>query len=272
MADTLRPGRHRTTLQDHTFPTLSPALSERQAAQLAPRTAPDATRPPPTPFTSTRLFPLSQQILTIANNRKGTSSMTAMIAAIDILYLAVALLTLLTLVLYRQFALLYLGSRHSRELTGPPVGHTAPSGFHLVNPLTPGSTMELHWATAATGLNLLILGGSACRTCAHLLSHVPAVISNVPYPVDQVPFIDQPSPASLPDLATQLSPEGWQYWRSVDGALHHAFDVTASPFVYLIDHLGVVKAKGLASSPKALEGFASVSRSLPAPLPLSITP
>lgn len=179
--------------------------------------------------------------------------MNVTIAAIVILYLVVALLTLLTLILYRQFALLYLGSRHSRELAGPPVGHSAPSGFHLINPLNPDSTMELQWAT--TGLNLLILGGPACRTCAHLLAHVPAVISNIPYPVDQVMYIDQPSPASLPDLATQLSPQGWQYWRSIDRAVHNAFDVTASPFVYLIDHLGVVRAKGLASSPKALEAL-----------------
>ena len=45
-----------------------------------------------------------------------------------------------------------------------------------------------------------------------------------------------------------------QHWRSPDGAVHDAFDVEVSPFAYVTDRDGIVRAKGIVSEPPDIIG------------------
>ncbi|MGH3304512.1 MAG: hypothetical protein ACRDOK_23085 [Streptosporangiaceae bacterium] len=102
--------------------------------------------------------------------------MAVLIASIVLLYLVVGLLTILVVVLYRQFGLVYVGSRRSYELTGPPVGRPAPSGLTVTRPDNASLTLAIDWhATAPGDVTILILGGDACPLCDRLLDELDIV-------------------------------------------------------------------------------------------------
>jgi hypothetical protein len=176
-----------------------------------------------------------------------------LIAAVVVLYLVVGVLAVLVILLYRQFGLVYLGSRQSQELAGPSVGERAPSGMTVSDPHAPGSTSRLEWLSPDPDrVTVLVLGGPACRICYHLLKHVDALVAENSDLIARFVFVDRRPPTSLPDPVSNLGGIGWEYWRSEDGAVHDAFDVTVSPFVYVMDSRGLVRAKGIASTPDSI--------------------
>lgn len=179
--------------------------------------------------------------------------MTILVASVVLLYVLFCSLALLVVILYRQFGLVYLGSRRAEEIRGPAVGATAPEGLRVHRPGDAGSTLALDWHDVRPGGGtLVLLGGEACLVCAHLLRHLDAAMDQVRDAV-RVVFIDRgpARPGDGEDVPPSRSGR-WQHWRSEDGSVHDAFDIDVSPFGIVVDDGGVVRAKGITSTPEAV--------------------
>jgi len=177
--------------------------------------------------------------------------MVALIASVVFLYLLVCLLAILVIVLYRQFGLIYVGSRGGHELTGKAVGARAPEGLRAVSPFDSAADLDLDWGAVPTdSATFLLLGGEACPVCEQVLGHLdegmPPDLNDV-----RILFVDK-DPGTWPSAVTAPANGRWQHWRSIDGSVHDAFDVEVSPFAFVIDHEGIIRGKGIASSPQAV--------------------
>jgi hypothetical protein len=178
--------------------------------------------------------------------------MPILIASVVLLYLLVCVLAILVIVLYRQFGEVYVGSRRSLEMAGPPVGARAPEGLRVISPDTDELSLALDWGAVHTdGATLLLLGGEVCPLCEHLLRHLdddlPPGFGDV-----RVLFVDK-DPGSVPSAVPSSLTGRWQHWRSAEGSVHTAFDVEVSPFAIVIDHEGIIRAKGIVSTPREIE-------------------
>jgi hypothetical protein len=176
--------------------------------------------------------------------------MAALVASVILLYLLFCVLTALVILLYRQFGLVFLGSRRSYELPGPAVGELAPAGLQVASPGNPALTLALDWRDVPPGgATLLLLGGEVCPVCAHLLRHLNEGPPLAPEPAKvRVLFVDKES-RGMPTVELPVPVnERWQHWRSTDGSVHRAFDVEVSPFGIVIDGEGRIRSKGIVSS------------------------
>ena len=64
-------------------------------------------------------------------------------------------------------------------------------------------------------------------------------------------FVDEGT-GDLPSSSPAPGAGRWQHWRSPDGSVQSAFDVQVNPFAILIDHEGIIRAKGIVSAPQAI--------------------
>jgi hypothetical protein len=177
--------------------------------------------------------------------------MAALIASVVFLYLLVCLLAILVIVLYRQFGLVYVGARRGHELTGRAVGAPAPEGLRVVSPFDGAAELALDWsAVPADSATFLLLGGEACPVCEQVLGHLdegmPPDLKDI-----RVLFVDR-DPGAWQSTVPAPANGCWQHWRSIDGSVHDAFDVEVSPVAFVIDHEGVIRGKGITSSPQAV--------------------
>jgi hypothetical protein len=179
--------------------------------------------------------------------------MAVLIAAVVLLYLLVCVLTVLVIVLYRQFGQVYVGSRRAFEMAGPEVGKPAPTGLRVAGVENDEEHLLLDWqATPAGAGTLLLLGGEFCQACGHLLQHLDESPPSALPDGMRILFVDKP-PGLLPTTHLPSPSSGrWQHWRSTDDSVHEAFDVEASPFAIIVDGTGIIRAKGITSSPAAL--------------------
>jgi methylamine dehydrogenase accessory protein MauD len=176
--------------------------------------------------------------------------MTALVVSVVVLWVLVLLLSIIVILLYRQFGLLYIGSGRRIRMTGLAVGKHAPNGLNLT---VEGQDRELSWATAEAGRGtVLIFGGPLCPLCETLVQELDEAVRALGHLVDFI-FVDRHSahdedhePRALPE--TRL----WQYAVSENGAAHDAFDVVASPYAFLIDANGIVVAKDIVNSADGL--------------------
>lgn len=180
--------------------------------------------------------------------------MPVLIASVVLLYVLFCALAVLVIILYRQFGLVYMGSRRSNELTGPAVGERAPVGLRVISPDSDAS-LSLDWSALEPGAaaTLLLLGGESCPVCEHLLHHLNDDLVLDPQAV-RVLLVDK-NPRGLPGSIPAPRGGRWQHWRSNDGAVHDAFDTEVSPFAFVIDRDGIVRAKGIVSEPPDILGL-----------------
>lgn len=185
--------------------------------------------------------------------------MAALIASVVLLYVLVCALVILVILLYREFGLVYVGSRRTHEMSGPPVGARAPEGLRAVSPEGDGPGLTLDWgAVHPGGVTLLLLGGEACPLCEHLLHHLDEALEPGLEDV-RVLFIDK-DPGDMPSFVPSSPTGRWQHWRSADGSAHAAFDVEVSPFALVIDHEGIIRAKGIVTTPRAVKSLLREAR------------
>lgn len=172
--------------------------------------------------------------------------MTLLTTAVILLWMVVLGLTLLVLILYRQFGLLYLGSGGRVRLTGLTIGRKAPAGQAV---LLDGEPLLLDWTSPGPGrASLLIFGGPRCPICEQLLPQLDEAVSLWGSLVD-VLFLDRHSTASS-DSATRELPydRRWHYALSEDSSVYRDFDVEVSPYAFLVDDTGRVLNKRIVNS------------------------
>lgn len=177
--------------------------------------------------------------------------MAVLVASVVLLYVLFLALAVLVIVLYRQFGLVYVGSRRTHEMRGPRIGAPAPTGLRVVKPENSGLSLELNWLEVPPGgATLLLLGGENCPMCHHLLEHLDEASTLIPERI-RILFVDKSANDGGFDVPSSVTGR-WQHWRSSDDSVHGAFDVDVSPFAFVIDDEGVVLAKGIVSTIQAL--------------------
>jgi hypothetical protein len=158
-----------------------------------------------------------------------------------ILWTFVVLLTLMVLLLYRQFGLSWMRGQRRLELAGLDVGATAP-------PLSleaPGSTAELvlAWDRTSDGARqgqLVLFGLPTCPICKHLWADEIAALPLAWQTIEFV-WVDAEPPNGP-------APLGWQVGISADESAHAAMEVPGVPYAYVIGSGGRIVAKGLVNT------------------------
>ncbi|HMA36924.1 MAG TPA: redoxin domain-containing protein [Chloroflexia bacterium] len=153
----------------------------------------------------------------------------------------------LILLLYRQLGILYLGTAAGVSRDGLPVGSTAPE-FAL-----PDAEGHVQSLSSYRGRNVLLLFGSPqCDPCRRLLPGLQEFAAGNGREF-AVLWLNQAAPevtrhfqaetgATLPMLSYQ-------------GGVNDAYRVRVTPFLFMIDPAGVIKAKGLVNTKSQLDWY-----------------
>jgi len=164
-------------------------------------------------------------------------------AAVAALWLLFVFLTVLIVLLYRQFGLLYMGSRARVEQTGLEPGKRIPLGAPIkIN----GEASTLGAVVAAAEKTFLVFGGPGCELCARLIPQLEEF--GAEQPGIGLVYVDR---GLDPVLASEAS--SWRYAVSDEGRLHDSMDVVASPFGFVVDAAGVVLSKGIVNNARHLD-------------------
>jgi hypothetical protein len=159
-----------------------------------------------------------------------------------ILWLLVTILTILVLLLYRQYGKSLLPAKARMQLEGLDIGARAPSIWLTTQKDAPSFQLPLGGApTAAEGpsiLQVLLFASSTCPICSRLWDEVGVL----PAEHKAVEFWWIGSGMCEAD---QQPPPEWKVACSEDRSAHDAMEVPALPFAYALDPDGIVRAKGL---------------------------
>jgi thiol-disulfide isomerase/thioredoxin len=173
-------------------------------------------------------------------------------AAVVLLWLVVLVLSCLTVLLYRQFGLLYIGSRGRVALTGLAVGTYVPGEVDVESP--DHEPLHLRWADAGEGrATTLIFGSPTCPLCETLLEELGDFAGRWHDKLDVV-FVDR----YVPGVAQPRRPNAkdWTHVLSENGYLHSLFDATVNPYAFIVDVKGAVVAKGIVNDSRGLDALA----------------
>lgn len=164
-----------------------------------------------------------------------------LMATYIVLWLLVTILTLLVLLLYRQYGKSLMPAKARMQLDGLDIGARAPSIWLTTHKDGPSFQFPLRDAHTAgerpSILQVLLFASSTCPICARLWDEVGVL----PAEHKAVEFwwigsgtceADQPPPA-------------WKLACSKDRSAHDAMEIPALPFAYALDPDGIVRAKGL---------------------------
>ncbi len=157
---------------------------------------------------------------------------------------------LLILLLYRQLGILYLGSASGVSRDGLAVGTTAPD-FAL--PDTAGRMLSL---SALRGRNVLLLFGSPhCDPCRRLLPGLQDFAAGAGRDFE-VLWLNQ----ATPEESAQFQAETGVTLPvlSYREGLNDNYRVRVTPFLFMIDAAGVIKAKGLVNTKHQLEWYRDI--------------
>jgi len=167
-----------------------------------------------------------------------------------VLWVIVILEGVLILLLYRQLGILYLGTASGVSRDGLAVGAKAPD-FSL--PTADGRTVSLN---SLRGRNVLLLFGSThCEPCRRLLPGLEEFAGREGRDF-QVLWLNQ---GTMEDtqafLAETGSPLTMLTFRE---GLNDDYRVRVTPFLFMIDGNGVIKAKGLANTKAQVEWYRDI--------------
>lgn len=178
--------------------------------------------------------------------------MEVLIVSVVLLWILVLLLAILVILLYRQFGLIYIGSKGRIEQTGLQVGTQAPTTLQL----------EVEGEMAAWDLQsdsdlratFVLMSSPNCELCAYLIPRLNSSAETWRHAVRFL-VVDRGDP-NVPGPFRELPHEReWTYAISPDGNMHHTFDVDATPFAFVLDSDAKVLAKGLVNVPEHVDGL-----------------
>ena len=194
--------------------------------------------------------------------------MPVLAVSLGLLWALVIVLSVLVVLLYRQFGLIYIGSRERVEQTGLPVGRSPRDSI----PLEVEEQPVLWSWRVEDGLRgtVALMTTTNCQICAELLPELNRVSDKWSdafrfLVVDRVTG-DAASPRVYRELP---DPRSWLYARDLEGAAHDALDVEATPHVFVLDRTGKVLAKGLVNFPEGIDSKIQAALGADGPRPAS---
>lgn len=149
-------------------------------------------------------------------------------------------------VLLRQLGVIYLGTAQGVANDGLDVGHAAPD-FSLTK--LDGSSVSLSSFQAKP--LILIFGSPTCAPCRGLIPDLNAFARDRANELG-VLFLSRGDEESARRLADELSIEV-PVASHPDEKLPDAYEARVTPFGFLVDEQGVIRAKGLANNREHLE-------------------
>jgi hypothetical protein len=166
------------------------------------------------------------------------------IISMSLLWAAVIVLTILVLLLYRQFGLAYMSGRARAAMQGLDLGARArPVALTGLD----GSAHDLDWAAApVTGATVpaatvLVFAQPSCPICGDLAADAAGLPAA--WPSSRFVWVDG-TVTGRPRRAVDSAP-GWIVGTARDDAVHQAWDVSGSPFAYVVGASGRIAAKGV---------------------------
>jgi methylamine dehydrogenase accessory protein MauD len=171
------------------------------------------------------------------------------LATYIILWIITVLLTVMVLLLYRQFGLSWMRGRERMSLHGLDVGSTAPAVTLNGNGR---AALPVDWQRSARP-SVAVFALPSCPICKQLAER----LAESPAPANRIErfWFDAEPPACSEDLERA----GWRVSVSPDEAAHRAFEVGGLPFAYAIDARGRIAAKGLVNHPEDVDELAAVA-------------
>jgi hypothetical protein len=168
------------------------------------------------------------------------------IISMSLLWLAVIVLTVLVLLLYRQFGLAYMSGRAKVGLQGLDLGARArPVALTMLD----GSAYELDWSAAGPDTTVLVFALPSCPICGDLA--VSAAGLPAAWPQARFIWVDG-TITGRPRRAVDGAP-GWIVGTAEGDAVHQAWDVAGAPFAYVVGGAGRVEAKGVVNTAADVE-------------------
>jgi hypothetical protein len=153
-----------------------------------------------------------------------------------VLWLLVAILTLLVLLLYRQYGRAMLPAKERMQLAGLDIG-TSVRQLVIAEANGAETRIPLSGASGNVVLRVILLAASHCPICASLWEQV----GDLPSEQRAVEhwWIQSGEPKDDP------APQGWRIVSDNTGSVQRALEAPAIPYAYALDTSGVVRAKGL---------------------------
>ena len=161
------------------------------------------------------------------------------IISMSLLWLAVIVLTVLVLLLYRQFGLAYMSGRAKAGLQGLDLGARArPVALTALD----GTGYAIDWSAAPQdGATVLLFAQPSCPICGDLARDAAGLPAS--WPASRFVWVDG-TITGRPPRAVDGAP-GWIVGTAEGDAVHQAWDVSGSPFAYVVGASGRVAAKGV---------------------------
>ena len=186
------------------------------------------------------------------------------IISMSLLWFAVIVLTVLVLLLYRQFGLAYMSGRARAAMQGLDLGARArPVALTGLD----GSAHDIDWSAAtvpdatvpdatvpdatvpgapvpgvtAPAATVLVFAQPSCPICGDLAADAAGL--PVSWPSSRFVWVDG-TVTGRPRRAVDSAP-GWIVGTAQDDAVHAAWDVSGSPFAYVVGGNGRIAAKGV---------------------------
>ena len=181
------------------------------------------------------------------------------IISMSLLWVAVIVLTVLVLLLYRQFGLAYMSGRARAAMQGLDLGARArPVALTGLD----GSAHDIDWSAAPVpgapvpgapvpgaavpgvttpAATVLVFAQPSCPICGDLAADAAGLPAS--WPSARFVWVDG-TVTGRPRRAVDSAP-GWIVGTAQDDAVHAAWDVSGSPFAYVVGAHGRVAAKGV---------------------------
>jgi hypothetical protein len=174
-----------------------------------------------------------------------------LIASYVVLWLLVLLLLSLVLLLYRQYGRSMMESRERIEFSGLALGEKVPA---LSLQVDEGQAVAVDWLGSTKGTAVLFaLPG--CPICGELMNEQS--VAELARQWQDVDFMWVDGESRPLDAAGRL--DGWRFLYSPDRSAHHAAEVPASPYAYMISNRARVLGRGLINNRDQLSGMLSTA-------------
>ena len=165
-----------------------------------------------------------------------------------LLWVLVIILACLVLLLYRQFGLIYIGSRERIEQTGLALGKRPREGLPLV---VEGSRIGWSWRVSSPLRGTVaVMATPECNICADLIPRLDELTGQ--WGDFRFVVVDRATNSGPRDLP---SPRAWLYGLDVEGEVHAALDVEATPYAFVLDDSGRIMAKGIVNYIHSIEAL-----------------
>lgn len=162
-----------------------------------------------------------------------------------LLWVLVIVLTLLVLLLYRQYGQAVLPAKARMQLAGLDIGKPLPE-FDVLSPADGPTSMHAVLAgrpgEAARRMHVLLFASPVCPVCESLWPDVGVLA--VSHPDVAFWWVSNGTPAERPH--GDAAPPGWTVLDSSESGQHPAaLELPVLPYAYAVDDQGVIRAKGL---------------------------